>query len=288
MNSQNKYYAANGAILFVIGLGFINLITYAFREDVTPPCNERYANYLMFPENVGVGERISDESIELHLDGDVQGLSQFTRVIHSSGRAPSIQFETRLPKGSGNPRKADGVIGGMGFAWQPELPVKATAACLSYKVWLPKEFKFAKGGTLPGLFGGVSPGVDGYSDPSLGFSENVVWKDRGLPGLRRFDTNNSSSRGRRVQIDTHALPLGRWIKVSQELILNTPGQSDGTSRVWIDDELKHEDMSVMFHNNKKLNISGVLGDVYYEGRWKNNGSPKDTFLRITPFVLNWK
>jgi len=199
-----------------------------------------------------------------------------------------VQLETRLPKGSSNPRRADGIIGGMGFAWQPELPAKATSACLTYKVWLPKAFKFAKGGTLPGLFGGAAPGVDGFDDPSEGFSANMVWEDRGMPGLRTYDTTNSSRRGRRVSLDTHALPLGQWIKVSQELILNTPGQSDGMSRVWIDDELKLENMSVVFSNNKKLSISGVLGDIYYDGRWKNNGSPKDTFLRTTPFVLNWK
>ena len=287
MNNEHKVYIANGAIIFMIGLGLVSWLKSALTKDVIPPCSERYATYLTFPENVGMGERISDGSIELHLDQDVQGLSEYTRVIQSDGDVSKVVFETRLPKGSNNPRRADGIKGGMGFAWQPRLPKKATSACLTYKVWLPKDFKFAKGGTLPGLFGGEEPGLSGYEDKDSGFSTNILWNGRGLPVVRAYTSNIPKGYGRNSNLSINALPTNRWVTISQEIILNTPGQTDGTLRAWIDGELVHEAANVLYRKNKKLQISGVLGDLYYDGIRKEYVSPKDTFVRITPFVLNW-
>ena len=287
MEINYKYFAFNGVILLIIGLGMLHLIKHAFTEEVTAPCSERYATYMRFPESVGLGPKIGDDNIELHLDEEIQGLSNFTRVIYPNGNAPAVALQVTLPKGSLDPRKPGGRMGGMAFAWRPEIPGRVQSACLTYKLWLPKDFNFAKGGTLPGLFGGSSPGLDGYDQSESGFSTNVLWRENGLTSLRSYRSTLQSREGRKTPLGYGTLPKGRWVEISQEVVLNSAGQNDGTLRVWIDGELRHEAEDVVFRKAEKLQFTGVLGDVFYGVNRRDPAAPKDTFLRITPFVLNW-
>ena len=43
-----------------------------------------------------------------------------------------------------------------------------------------------------------------------------------------------------IRQDAFTLPKGRWVRIEQELVLNTPGQADGIARLWLDGDLKAE------------------------------------------------
>ena len=287
MKIDNKYLVFNAAAIVVIALGIVSLINNAFRDKFIAPCVDRYASYVQFPEEVGLGEKISKDKVDLHFDGDFQGLSEFTKIIQPNEGPLTVAFETRLPKGSNSPRVDDGIRGGMGFSWRPDIPQTATSACLNYKVWLPTDFKFSNGGTLPGLFGGETPTIKGYENPNKGFATHMLWDKRGRPLLRAFTSKSPTGNGSRASLGSRSIPLGQWVSISQEIILNMPGKNDGAIRVWIDGQLKHEAKDVVFRKSKNMQIAGVLGDVFYGGTARDGAAPKDTFMRITPFILNW-
>ena len=289
MNFNTKNIVANGAVILILVVGVVSAAkSILFKKD-TPPCNERYGNYIRFPDNVGVGEQILDKNIELHLDGRVQGLSEFTKVVQTNASASRVAFETKLPKGSLNPLKNNTAKGGMGFFWRPTLPTRASSACLTYKMWLPVNFKFNKGGTLPGLYGGKEPGPSGFDDPLSGFASSLKWSKRGRPVLRSLTSEITQKNGLLSKLGSDTIPKGRWVEISQEVVLNAAGLNDGIQRVWIDGELRHEAENIAFRKKNDLEISGVQAQIHYDGKRKNGaGAPNDTLIRITPFVLNWK
>ena len=281
----------NAVVLIIISVGALSLIKSAFTEEVHSPCGLRYATLVRFPDSNNLGQRLRDEDLSIYLDGDVQGLSKFTRVIHPQGGNPAVALEVRMPKGSLNPRLGlsgnDGVMGGMGFKWRPVIPQTAQSACLTYKVWLPKGFNFASGGILPGLFGGAAPQHDGYQEPGTGFSTHLLWEPKGRANVRAFTADMARKSGARIDLGSRTLPTGRWVELAQEVKLNTPGQKNGELRVWIDGELAANAKDLVFRDTSDMVVGGVLGDVFYRGDKLRMAAPNDTYLRITPFELNW-
>ncbi len=78
------------------------------------------------------------------------------------------------------------------------------------------------------------------------------------------------------------------MQISNEIVLNTPGKTDGILRLWVDGDLKVERNDVLWRVNDQLTIAGVISDISY-GHFKDPVlSPKDTSLQISPFELSWK
>ncbi len=277
----------NVVVLVIISVGVLTLVKSAFTTETLAPCGQRYATFVRFPDSNSIGQELRDEDLSIYLDDEVQGLSRFTRVIRPQSGHPSVALEVQMPQGSLNPRLPIARKGGMGFAWRPAIPQSATSACLTYKVWLPKGFKFASGGILPGLFGGDAPKPDGYEQVDAGFSSHILWERNGQARVRAFTSDNPSKNGSQVSLGKLPLPTGRWVELAQEIKLNTPGKKDGKLRVWIDGQLKAEAVDLEFRKSSKHIVAGVLGDVFYRGDKLQMAAPKDTFLRITPFELNW-
>jgi hypothetical protein len=55
----------------------------------------------------------------------------------------------------------------------------------------------------------------------------------------------------------------RWLRVQQEIVLNTPGAADGIVRLWTDGDLKAEDTGIELRKNKGDGIIGVPADIGY-------------------------
>lgn len=63
--------------------------------------------------------------------------------------------------------------------------------------------------------------------------------------------------------------IGRWICFEMEVKLNTPGQTDGLYRLWIDDVLSVERLNVDLRGNQSYSLNECMLDCYWNG-----GSPK--------------
>jgi hypothetical protein len=63
--------------------------------------------------------------------------------------------------------------------------------------------------------------------------------------------------------------IGRWVCFEMEVQLNTPGQTNGLCRLWIDDALSVERLNVDLRGNQIYSINECMLDCYW-----NAGSPK--------------
>lgn len=282
-----KLFAVNGVVLLIFGYGLLSLTHQLLNTETTAQCRERYASYVRFPETLGANSMIAIDDLQHFLDDDISGMSDFTRVHYSGQSTKNPAIEVALMEGSRNPRRLEEQRGGISFVWRPHLPSGIKTACLSYRVWIPQDFDFAAGGTFPGLFGGTRPNVDGYDEEPNGFSSHILWNANGTATVRAFTSERPKESGEKYRLGYEKLAKGRWVSISQEIGLNTPGKDDGTLRVWMDGSLKYESYEMKFRENDEFKFSGVLAELFYGTRKIDEGAPKDTFMRVTPFELYW-
>ncbi len=75
--------------------------------------------------------------------------------------------------------------------------------------------------------------------------------------------------------------IGRWVCYEMEVKLNTPGQSDGHYRMWIDDNLVIERLQVNLRGNYSYHMNEVSLDCYWNG-----GAPQVQSRYFDDFVIS--
>ena len=89
------------------------------------------------------------------------------------------------------------------------------------------------------------------------------------------------------RFDARELPRGRWVRVDQEVVLNTPKQSDGAARLWLDGKLEIEVKAVDIRDDANMAISGAVGDVFFGGSGTHGKASKEAVVWLSPFELRW-
>lgn len=216
------------------------------------------------------------------------GMADNLRLRRVAGAPAALVLEARLPKGSINPSNHRAPLGGVGFRWAPGLPRGVRAACLTYGLWLPKDFAFNRGGKLPGLYGGSGPNGGRRANGVNGFSLRLMWRRGGAGEVYAYIPGHPPGRGRSIGRGSWKFPRGRWFTVSEEVVLDRPGGRDGALRVWIDGVLRLERRGVGFRTSPAVTIAGVMAHVFYGGKSPGWAAPADTVVRFTPFDLRWR
>lgn len=251
-------------------------------------CPSGYVSGAAFPPVAADGRLPAPARILELAGGRGWGIEENVRIIDTGEAAFPQALEIRIPKGSVNPRHPTAPKGGMGFRWRPGIPPSATAACLSYRLWLPPGYPFNKGGKLPGLFGGSGPAGGRTADGRGGFSIRPMWRSGGRGELYAYIPGHPAKRGQSIDRGAFSFPTGRWVELTLEIGLNTPEVADGYLRLSIDGEVKISLTEVFYRHDASLGLAGVMADVFFGGKDLAWAAPADTFVRLTPFGLNWR
>jgi hypothetical protein len=162
----------------------------------------------------------------------------------------------------------------------PDL-AKATSACLSYKVLLPPKVAFAEAGHLPGLYAASDIAELDDKMPADSFAARAGWQQGGAVAvdLRSGNAGNfwqGSSTNKRW-------PVGRWVPVEQEIVLNTPGVGNAVLRMWIDGKLQIENRALNLRSTSGQGFSGIVSDIGFV-----RGEGQVASLQVSPFVVQWQ
>lgn len=79
------------------------------------------------------------------------------------------------------------------------------------------------------------------------------------------------------------MPVGKWAEIQVEFKLNTPGQSDGIFRLWIDNVLTFERLSI---NLRKSNANGVGKFQFGDQADRVNSDPVNEFRYWDDIVIS--
>jgi hypothetical protein len=262
---STKVILFNAGAIVVAGAAIFGAARSMVSASVTPPCNERYLKMTSFSLERG-GVMLTSADLQAMSGGRDAGVMQNVSIVRKDGPAP-LSVEVQLQKGSA------GREDGMGFPWEPRALAAKTAACLSYYVFLPKDFDFRRSGRLPGLAGGAEP-ADSFGVP-------VIWDDKGRTG---FSVRAETGPGVMALAEVK-LPKNRWAKVEQEVVLNTPKAGNGVLRVWIDGELAIERKDMNYRAGE-ASLSAVLADVHYTG--PAVAGDKAAKVWLSPFEVRWQ
>jgi hypothetical protein len=277
--SARAFWAARA-----IGLAAALLLAPVPAWAAGPPssCAAGYQKRAIFPPAIR-----SVAELKAALVRNYWGLDENVSLVSPHDAPASLVLAVRLPAGSINPRNKTAPLGGMGFRWRPQ-GLAAEGACLAYHVFLPADFEFNKGGKLPGLFGGTAPSggkdVDGFD----GFSARLMWRANGRGEVYAYIPGKPDGRGESIDRGAWIFPRGRWVRIEQEIVLNSPGEENGELRIWIDGQLRLNRSNIRFRSARGLLINGVMADIFYGGNTKDWAAPKDTAILLSPFDLRWR
>jgi hypothetical protein len=261
-----------------------------FKDDIAV-CSDRLSNGVQFGLQDSAGSAISRTDLQSRLAGRDWGLMDNASIVKVANGPAPVALQVNLPKLPKTPIKAAGEIqpkSGMGFTWLMPKLAAATSACLSYDVWLPEDFAFGQGGNLPGLFGGENTDAPSKSG-KFAFSVQNGWGENAAAQV--FIRSAAEAKGNTIAINSNWLHLkpGRWTRIEQEIILNEPGQENGTLRVWVDGKLQLEKDDMLFRLDSRGTFRGVVADIHYGDNGADFAAvPKSTSLMVTPFVVRWQ
>lgn len=273
----------NAVAITAMIAGFISLIHSTFARPHFDVCTTRYKRMLTMPLDRD-GQPLTPTDLQAVSNGLDEGLLENMSIAAFNGGPAKFAMGIKLAENTSEQRSGSGLPGGVSFPWAPSVIEQPQAACLSYNVFLPADFDFNTGGTLPGLFGTTAGGQ--YGDKP-NFQTHLAWHTAGAPKFILKSLSDTDNRSVAFKAWETVMPRGRWVRVDQEVILNTPKQSDGIARMWFDGKLEAEVKAVDMRDGVELAISGVAGDVYFGGADTRGKATKDSVVWLSPFEIRW-
>ena len=134
-----------------------------------------------------------------------------------------------------------------------------------------KGFGFARGGKLPGLFGGK--GNTGGDKPTGkdGFSARMMWREDGRVVQYLYYPDQPDRYGHQIPwIDPTTgkqikFQPGQWHTVVHQLAINTPEKNNGTLRAFFDGKIVLDIDDLRFRDTNDFSIDGFLLSTFFGG-----------------------
>lgn len=244
-------------------------------------------------ENPRVACRSYPPAVSIDLNAAFSGRDPRVRHIwgHANveGRPQERGKEERVvrvafPQGSIDPGNAVAPRGGAGLMLYQS--PGAERGCLTYRVRFPQDFQFAKGGKLPGLFGGEAPRGCAPEELSRGFSARLMWREGGKGELYLYVPGRSSHCGESIGRGAWAFAPGAWTSVAEEVVVNTSGAADGAVRVWVDGQMVIEQEHIVLRESAEVKVEGLLFSTFFGGHDTSWASPVSQYAEFADFTLS--
>lgn len=222
----------------------------------------------------------------------VIGRSEFSPVIEprgatervTVGRAPdgTLALQMNVSRGEN-----DNVNFRLGQFGDPGVD----AVCLSLRVFLESGFKFAPDGGMKmgwGLWGGSKYDSAGGTKPSnqRGWTLRNVNNSRYGFRLYSYHLNRPSQYGEQSGNIGKLIP-GRWHTIDLEVVMNTPGRTDGYAQAWLDGGGRRIMDNLQFRKTADWAIRGLMFNDMWGGDVKDreNWSPQNQKMWYADYKL---
>lgn len=250
-----------------------------------PPCSERYplAADLQPSGWLESGKDSVRKDFDSTRDWGTEDNALILNPLASGLPEPALRVF--YPENSSSPSDADQdeiPRGGLGFYTKEVLLRDVDRACLHYQVRFEANFYFVKGGKLPGLYGGEAPSGGEDVTGENGYSMRLMWREDGKGELYAYLVDRE---GESIGRGSWYFPSGRWVTIEQELILNTPGESDGIVRVWIDGWPVLEQRGLVYRTTEEVGIDGLMFSTFFGGTGEEWRTPRDQHADFAAFRL---
>ena len=168
-------------------------------------------------------------------------------------------------------------------------------ATLSFDVLFEQDFQWVRGGKLHGL-GSARPITGGKTRVPSGWSARATFKADGHIATYLYDQNPTKKYGVGATSEAAVFNRDQWHHVTLQVQLNTPGNADGLSRVFVDGELAVETKGIAFRGigGTDTAIAQILFSTFHGGselHWApvdERGEPTTVHARFDNFKVTSK
>ena len=158
-----------------------------------------------------------------------------------------------------------------GAVWRLNFDESYAAVEVRFDVMFKKGFGFARGGKLPGLFGGK--GNTGGNKPTGkdGFSARMMWREDGRAVQYLYYPDQPDRYGHQIPwIDQKTgqhikFKPGQWHTVIHQIAVNTPEKNDGVLRAFFDGKVVLDIDHLRFRDTDDFAIDGFLLSTFFGG-----------------------
>ena len=196
-------------------------------------------------------------------------------------------LRVHYPAGSASPRvsrEEDAPIGGSQFYADLDIEPQVSLR-FSYSLRFSENFDFVKGGKLPGFFGGTVHSGGDIPDGTNGFSTRFMWRRNGKGEVYAY-LPTSEEYGTSIGRGNWRFRPGQWYRLEQEVILNTPGESDGKIIVWVNGEKVLDRDDLTFRTTEELKIEGIFFSTFFGGGNSSWATPEDVSIDFADFGVS--
>ena len=147
-----------------------------------------------------------------------------------------------------------------------DLGGKWNSASLNFRVYLPKNWEFGKGGKFLGL-GPSSPKTGCGSVSSTQWSVRANWKKEGQASGYTYHQEKATNCGDKYLSSSDKLKIGAWNRVSLYIKLNGKGKSNGIIEYWINGfkVVSKTDVVLRASTSGKSKIQKLLWNTFFGG-----------------------
>jgi len=269
--------AGIGVVLVVVGY----VVSSFFIKEEIARCADRYGRGEQFSLQNNKGELLTPVDLQARSSREA-GILNNARVVAATDKS-SAYLQVSMagePAPSDEDGEAEPSPNGIRFSWQPASFTSVRGACLSYRLFMSKDFSFAAPGVLPGLFAARELEDLDAVQPKSGAVTRLGWQKDGVIGV---DVRTPAVAGTWLGAQYLTWPLNRWVSVEQEVVLNAPGKANGILRLWIDGELKINNTTVNLGSDDKATLAGVVSDIGYSQKEAYPGR-----LTVSPFLVRFQ
>lgn len=208
-------------------------------------------------------------------------------------------ISVKYPVGSCGSKNTDGCSKGSGAQWLMPLDRNYVELYLSYRVQFIDGFNFVQGGKLPGLTaspnpvattpptGGIKPGE------CDGFSARYMWRSNGIAETYLYSPAQPNIYGEDlIWYNANGTPVqfipGRWYAITQRLVMNTPGVSDGILEIWLDGVNVQRKSNIFYRGAAcpALGTNQLYFSTFFGGNDDSWAATKDEYLFFDDFVIS--
>jgi hypothetical protein len=270
------------------GLVGVAALVAAVRSVLMPagvaPCTERYHSMTAFHLERG-GVTLTAADLQASLGGRDVGVMDNVSVGPMKDAPAPLAMAVVLRQANATPQGLAEPKGGATFPWEPRALQGKAGACLSYHVRFPSGFDFQRGGALPGI-----GGADAGGDQGDKFLARLAWRPKGAGGVTVRVTENNATRAVPAERDGFEFPRGKWVKLEQEVVLNTPKKNDGILRVWVDGTLAIDRTDMSYRARPDVVVSKVSVDAFYGSGPDDpqTSAANDAKVWLSPLEVRWQ
>ncbi len=272
-----------GAVVVMVAGAYTGVRTLVFPPQ-SETCLTRYDRSTTLPLQIGGKERTAAD-FQAQSNGRDAGILENMTIHGAAGGPVKAAMQIKFAENSDAPSNDGKAAGGIKFPWESKMFQGKQAACLSYSVFVPADFKFGYGGQLPGF---MSMAEGQALEVNAGFDIRPVWTGPGTFELSAFVNNPESDLPNFLKRREYMIPRGQWVRIDQELALNTLGRSDGINRLWADGTLIAEETDAYLRKSDEVRIGHVGVDIHFGGRGIGGTSPQNQTMSIGPLEIRWK